>query len=56
VHPESSLPTLLLNKEVCHTLYALAIYIKKYLKAKKKNYDENSIISPRKNIIVQKIL
>jgi hypothetical protein len=37
---------------VCHAC-GLAIYMKKYLNAKKKNY-ENSNISPCKNIIFQK--
>jgi len=41
------------TKDVSYS--GLAIYIKKYLKAKKKDY-ENSNISPCKNIIFKKIL
>ncbi len=42
---------------VCQSHRGLAIYIKKYLKAKKKNYGSYSNISPRKNIPnLQKIL
>jgi hypothetical protein len=40
-------------RDVSH--YGLAIYIKEYLKGKKKNYG-NSNISPCKNIIFEKIL
>jgi hypothetical protein len=51
VHPESSLPTLLLNKEVCHTM-PLPFTLKSILR-QKKNYG-NSNISPCKNILIFK--
>jgi hypothetical protein len=52
VHLESSLPTLLLNKEGGVSHYALTIiYIKKYLKAKEELWKLNSNTSPCKNII-----
>jgi hypothetical protein len=39
---------------VCHTLYGLAIYIKKYLKAKEERIMETQIFHPAKNIIFKK--
>jgi hypothetical protein len=55
VHPESSLPTLLLKKERGVSHYGLAIYIKKYLKAKEELW-KLKYFTVQKYINLQKIL
>jgi hypothetical protein len=37
-----------MQQGVCHTHYGLAIYIKKYLKAKKKNYENSKYLTMQK--------
>ncbi len=44
------------KQAVCHRVCGLAIYIKKYLKAKEKRITKTQYISPCKNIIFKKIL